>query len=49
MTTRVINIKSQQPFDVYIGNRIRFHPQKYLQTKWGNLMPRILRNWEEIK
>ena len=36
MSTRVINIKSKQPFDVYIGNRIRFHPQKYPQTKWGN-------------
>ena len=36
ITTRVINIKSKQGFDVYIGNRIRFHPQKYPQTKWGN-------------
>jgi hypothetical protein len=36
MTTRVININSKQDFDVYIGNRIRFHPLKYPQTKWGN-------------
>jgi hypothetical protein len=36
MTTRVINIKSRESFDVYIGNRIRFHPQRYPQTKWGN-------------
>jgi hypothetical protein len=36
MNTRVINIKSKQHFDVYIGNRIRFHPQKYPPSKWGN-------------
>jgi hypothetical protein len=43
MTTRVINIKSKQPFDVYIGNRIRFHPQKYPQTRWGNLYAKYLK------
>jgi Domain of unknown function (DUF4326) len=32
LTTRVINIKSKKPYDVYIGNRIRFHPQ----SMWGN-------------
>jgi hypothetical protein len=29
MTTRIINIKNKQPFDVYIGNRIRFHSENY--------------------
>jgi hypothetical protein len=43
MTTRVINIKSKQPFDVYIGNRIRFHPQKYPQTRWGNPYAKYLK------
>lgn len=33
--TRVINIRSKQPYDIYIGN-LRYHPQKYPQTKWGN-------------
>ena len=43
MTTRVINVKSKQPFDVYIGNRIRFHPQKYPQSKWGNPYAKYLK------
>jgi hypothetical protein len=43
MTKHVINIKSKQPFDVYIGNRIRFHPQKYLQSKWGNPYAKYLK------
>jgi Domain of unknown function (DUF4326) len=36
LTTRVVNIKSKEHFDIYIGNRVRFHPYKYPQTKWGN-------------
>jgi hypothetical protein len=36
LTTSVINIKSKEPYDVYIGNRIRFHLQKYPQSTWGN-------------
>lgn len=37
MTTRVINCKGgYEKYDVYIGNRIRFHPKKYPQSKWGN-------------
>lgn len=32
MTTRVINIKSKQPFDVYIGRRMPF--TKYYNSKW---------------
>jgi hypothetical protein len=35
MTTRVINIKSKESYHVYIGNRIRFHPQKYPQAMWS--------------
>jgi hypothetical protein len=37
MTIRVINCKGgHENYDVYIGNRIRFHPEKYPQSKWGN-------------
>ena len=43
MTTRVINIKGKHDFDVYIGNRIRFHPQKYPQSKWGNPYAKYLK------
>jgi hypothetical protein len=28
---------------VYIGNRIRFHPQKYPQSKWGNPYAKYLK------
>jgi hypothetical protein len=35
MATRVINIESKEPYHVYIGNRIRFHPQEYSQSMWG--------------
>jgi hypothetical protein len=49
MTTRVVNIKSKQPFDVYIGNRIRFYPKKYLQTKWGNPYAKYLKNYGRNK
>jgi hypothetical protein len=49
MTTRVINIKSKQPFDVYIGNRIRFHPRKYPQTKWGNPYAKYLKKYGRNK
>lgn len=38
MTIRVINIKSKEPYDVYIGNRIRLRPQKgnpYSVKKYG--------------
>jgi hypothetical protein len=49
MTTRVINIKSKQPFDVYIGNRIRFHPEKYPQTKWGNPYAKYLKKYGRNK
>ena len=39
MTMRVINIKSKEHFDIYIGNRVRFHPEKYpyapLLRKYG--------------
>jgi Schitoviridae RNA polymerase len=43
MTTRVVNIKNKQDFDVYIGNKIRLHPQKYPQTKWGNPYAKYLK------
>jgi len=37
MTTRVINCKtSHEKPDVYIGRRIRFHPDKYPKSKWAN-------------
>lgn len=49
MTTRVINIKSKQPFDVYIGNRIRFQPAKYPQTKWGNPYAKYLKKYGRNK
>jgi len=49
MTIRVINIKSKQPFDVYIGNRIRFHPEKYPQTKWGNPYAMYLKKYGRNK
>ena len=35
MATRVINIESKEPYHVYIGNQIRFHPQEYSQSMWG--------------
>lgn len=47
MTTRVINIKSKESYDVYIGNQVRFHPQKYPQSIWGN--PYKVKNMEEGK
>jgi hypothetical protein len=49
MTTRVINIKSKQDFDVNIGNRIRFHPQKYPQTKWSNPYAKYLKKYGRTK
>jgi hypothetical protein len=49
MTTRVINIKNKQPFDVYIGNRIRFHPEKYPQSKWGNPYAKYLKKYGRNK
>jgi Domain of unknown function (DUF4326) len=49
MTIHVVNIKSKQPFDVYIGNRIRFHPQKYPQTKWGNPYAKYLKKYGRNK
>ena len=36
MTTSGINIKSKVSYDVYIGNQVRFHPQKYPQSIWVN-------------
>ena len=42
---RIINIKNKQPFDVYIGNRIRFHPAKYPQSKWGNPYAKYLKKY----
>jgi hypothetical protein len=49
MTTPVINIKNKQPFDVYIGNRIRFHPEKYPQSKWGNPYAKYLKKYGRNK
>ena len=49
MSTRIINIKSKQDFDVYTGNRIRFHPRKYLQTKWGNPYAKYLKKYGRNK
>jgi hypothetical protein len=49
MSTRIINIKNKQDFDVYIGNRIRFHPQKYPQTKWGNPYAKYLKKYGRNK
>ena len=45
MNTRVINIKSKKYFDIYIGNRVRFHPEKYPQTKLGNPYAPLLRKY----
>jgi len=38
MNTTVINLhrKPTPYYDIYIGQRIRFHPNKYPQSKWGN-------------
>jgi hypothetical protein len=47
LTTRVINIKTLEPYDVYIGNFVRFHPEKYPQTKWGNPYSKYLKNMGE--
>jgi hypothetical protein len=49
INTRVINIKSKQPFDVYIGNRIRFHPAKYPQSKWGNPYAKYIKKYGRYK
>jgi hypothetical protein len=49
MTTHIINIKSKQTFDVYIGNRIRFHPEKYPQTKWGNPYAKYVKKYGRNK
>jgi hypothetical protein len=49
MTTHVINIKSKEHFDVYIGNRIRYHPDKYPQTKWGNPWAKDLKKYGRDK
>jgi Domain of unknown function (DUF4326) len=49
MTTHAVNIKSKQPFDVYIGNRIRFHPEKYPQTKWGNPYAKYVKKYGRNK
>ena len=38
MALRVINIKNKEHFDIYIGNRVRFHPEKYLEPNWFILM-----------
>lgn len=45
MTTRVINIKSKEHFDIYISNRVRFHPEMYPQTKLGNPYAPLLRKY----
>jgi hypothetical protein len=45
LTTRVINIKTLEPYDVYIGNFVRFHPEKYPQTKWGNPYSKYLKKY----
>ena len=49
MTTRVINIKTLEPYDVYIGNLVRFHPEKYPQTKWGNPYSKCLKKYGREK
>ena len=49
MTTRVINIKTLEPYDVYIGNFVRFHPEKYPQTKWGNPYSKYLKKYGREK
>jgi hypothetical protein len=49
MTTRIINIKSKQSFDIYIDNRIRFHPKKYPQSKWGNPYAKYLKKYGRNK
>lgn len=38
IATTVINLhrKPTPYYDIYIGQRIRFHPNKYPQSKWGN-------------
>jgi hypothetical protein len=45
MVTRVINIRSKEPYDVYIGNIVRYHPDKYPQTIWGNPWAKELRKY----
>jgi hypothetical protein len=49
MTTRVINIKTLEPYDVYIGNLVRFHPERYPQTKWGNPYSKYLKKYGREK
>jgi hypothetical protein len=44
MTRRVTNKKNKEHFDIYIGNRVRFHP-KYPQTKLGNPYVPLLRKY----
>jgi hypothetical protein len=49
MVTRVINIKNKEPYDVYIGNIARYHPDKYPQTIWGNPRAEDLRKYGRDK
>ena len=51
MTTRVINCKGgrEKNYDVYIGNLIRFHPEKYPQSKWGNPYAKYLKKYGRDK
>jgi hypothetical protein len=55
MVTRVINlrnIKKEYPNGIdyiYIGNKIRFHPDKYPQTKWGNPWAKDLKKYGRDK
>jgi hypothetical protein len=45
LTTQVINIKNKQHWDTYIGNKVRFHPDRYPQTKWGNPYARYMKTY----
>ena len=49
MTIRMIIMATYLSNDVYIGNRIRFHPQKYPQTKWGNPYAKCLKKYGRNK
>ena len=46
MTTRVINIKTLEPYDVYIGTRVHF--TKYENSKWRNIFKIEKVNGKEV-
>ncbi len=50
MTTRVINLRKEKPPGyIYIGNLVKYHPDVYPQTKWGNPWAKDLRKYGRDK